>query len=189
MPTVSLFIFPKQLKYNCVGICYLCKDITKQCLYSWWLHRFNFNKYTSSSFCKTTSTKARSDKAAKCFCIFRTLLKFSGLQGVRIPYRTGSTPRVQFNSCSGKSKTYSCFLFANVPPSYSSCWEVREVALLQTSKFRYVSACQRSCVLNMEICNMSCIVQSYTLFFLLKTKKGQAPGASAHKFICELCWP
>lgn len=171
---MSLFIFPKQLKYNCVGICSLCKDITKQCLYSWWLHRFNFNKYTSSSFCKTTSTKARSDKAAKCFCIFRTLLKFSGLQGVQIPYRTGSTPWVQFNSCSGKSKTYSCFLFANVPPSYSSCWEVREVALLQTSKFRYVSACQRSCVLNMEICNMSCIVQSYTLFFPTEDKKGSS---------------
>lgn len=87
------------------------------------------------------------------------------------------------NSCSGKSKTYFCFLFANVPPSYSSCWEVREVALVQTSKFRYVSACQHSCVLNMEICNTSCIAQSYTLFFLLKTKKGQAPRASAHKFI------
>lgn len=180
---MSLFIFPKQFKYNCVGIWYLCKDIKKQCLYSRWLHRFNFNKYISSSFCKITSMKARSDKAAECFGTFQTLLKFSGLKGVQIPYRTGSTPHVQFNSCSGKSKTYFCFLFAHVPPSYSSCWEGREVALLQTSKFRYVSACQRSCVLNMEICNMSSIAQSYTLFFLLKTKRGQAPGASAHKFI------
>lgn len=183
---MSLFIFPKQFKYNCVGIWYLCKDITKQCLYSWWLHRFSSNKYISSSFCKTTSTKARSDKAAKCFCIFRTLLKFSGLNGVQIPYRTGSTPHVQFNSCSGKSKTYFCFLFAKVPSSYRSCWESSEVALLQTSKFRYVSACQRSHVLNMEICNTSCIAQSYTLFSYWRQKGVKHQEL---QLINSLCWP
>lgn len=104
---------------------------------------------------------------------------------VNIPYRTGNTHHVQFNSCSEKNKTQFCFLFANMPPRYNSCWEIREVALLQTSKFRYVSACHCSPVLNKEIGNISYITHTQLrVFFSWRwQEKSQAPGASAHKYI------
>lgn len=69
--------------------------------------------------------------------------------------------------------------------SLPTCHQVRnpaeksELAFLQTSKFRYVSACQCSCVLNKQICNLTYITHAQLCIFFLsaedRKKNGRAP--------------
>lgn len=135
------------------------------------------------------SMTARSDKSRKSS---QELLHLS--KAIKI-LRTVITYRIRQEAHSVQLNGFSKVLRAkpNSASSLPACHHAvtpagkSELALFHRSKFRYVSACPCSCVLNESICHITYIIHTQVCIFSflpkMGEKKGQAPGASAHKCI------